>query len=163
MIDKLAELSARLEVNDTAAVFYPGPRIAIGGVNYLVPSDVPLVTPDAEARVRDASIAEPDVVAELLAKGVRVALLVLDACRDNPFPRTRTAQSAHARLSDARLARGILTIYSAGTGQTALDRLEPNDPDYSVFTRVFIAQLARQNLDLGGLAIEVHLAAHRWV
>ena len=157
MIDKLAELTARLDPGDTAAFFFAGHGVAIGGVNFLVPSDVPSVTPDAEARVRGASIAEGDVVAELQNKGVRVALLVLDACRDNPFPRSGTRAIGSTRgLADARPARGIFTIYSAGIGQTALDRLEPHETNRNgVFTRVFVEQLSRPGVDLGGLAIEV--------
>jgi formylglycine-generating enzyme required for sulfatase activity len=159
MIDKLAELTAQLEPGDTVAFFYAGHGVAIGGVNYLVPSDVPAVTGDAaEVRVRGAAIAEGDVVAELLAKSVRVALLVLDACRDNPFPRppgTRSIGNARG-LADIRRAPGVFTIYSAGIGQTALDQLEPGDPNRnSVFTRIFIDELTKPGVDLAGLAITV--------
>ena len=157
MIDKLSELTARLEPGDTAAFFYAGHGVAIGGVNYLVPTDVPAVSPDAESRLRGASIAEGDVVAEIQGKGVRVALFVLDACRDNPFPRSGTRAVGGTRgLADAKPVRGIFTIYSAGIGQSALDRLEPNDPNRnSVFTRVLIQELGNPGVDLGGLAIEV--------
>jgi Caspase domain/Domain of unknown function (DUF4189) len=157
MIDKLSELTGQLEPGDTAAFFYAGHGVAIGGVNYLVPSDVPAVTEGAETRVRGASVAEGDVMAEIQGKGVRVALLVLDACRDNPFPRSATRAIGNTRgLADAKPARGVFTIYSAGIGQTALDRLEPDDPNRnSVFTRVFIEQMTKPGLDLGGLAVEV--------
>jgi Caspase domain len=157
MIDKLSELTVGLAPGDTAAFFYAGHGVAIGGVNYLVPSDVPPVTPDGELRVRGASIAEGDVVAELQNRGVRVALLILDACRDNPFPRSPTRAIGDTRgLTNAKPARGIFTIYSAGIGQTALDRLEPNDSSRnSVFTRIFVEQLTSPGNDLGSLAIEV--------
>jgi hypothetical protein len=157
MIDKLAEFTARLEPGDTAALFFAGHGVAIAGVNYLIPSDVPAVTEGAEARVRGASIAEPDLIAELQAKSVRVALLVIDACRDNPFPRAAGRSIGNTRgLADAKPARGIFTLYSAGIGQTALDRLSGNDPaNNSVFTRVFAEQLKRPELHLGDLAVEV--------
>jgi formylglycine-generating enzyme required for sulfatase activity len=157
MIDKLAELTDRLEPGDTAAFFYAGHGVAIDGVNYLVPTDVPPITIDGEARARGASIAEGYVVAELQKKGVRVALLVLDACRDNPFPHSLTRSVGNTRgLTLPEPARGIFTIYSAGIGQTALDGLAPNDSNRnSVFTRVFLEQLALPGLDLSGLAIEV--------
>ena len=157
IIDKLADFTARLEPGDTAALFFAGHGVAIAGVNYLIPSDVPVVTEGAEARVRGASIAEPDLIAELQAKSVRVALLVIDACRDNPFPRAAGRSIGNTRgLADAKPARGIFTLYSAGIGQTALDRLSGNDPaNNSVFTRVFAEQLTRPELHLGDLAVEV--------
>ena len=157
MIDKLSAFTAQLQPGDTAAFFYAGHGVAIGGVNYLVPSDVPAVTPDAEARVRGNSIAEGDIVGEIQAKGARVALLVIDACRDNPFPRSGTRSIGNTRgLADAKPARGVFTIYSAGIGQTALDRLEKNDPNpNSVFTRVFVQQLARADRHLVDMVVEV--------
>ena len=157
MIDRLADFTARLEPGDTAAVFYAGHGVAIAGVNYLVPSDVPTVTEGAEARVRGASIAEPDVIAELQAKSVRVAFVIIDACRDNPFPRAAGRSIGNTRgLADARPARGIFTLYSAGIGQTALDQLGSNDTAHnSVFTRIFVEQLKRPELHLGDLAVEV--------
>jgi len=157
MIDKLAEFTARLQPGDTAALFFAGHGVAIGGVNYLLPSDVPAVTEGAEARVRGASLAEPDLIAELQARSVRVALLVIDACRDNPFPRAAGRSIGNTRgLADARPARGIFTLYSAGIGQTALDRLGGSDAAHnSVFTRVFDEQLKRPELHLGDLAVEV--------
>lgn len=157
MIDRLADFTARLQPGDTAAVFFAGHGVAIAGVNYLIPSDVPAVTEGAEARVRGASLAEPDLIAELQAKSVRVALLVIDACRDNPFPRAAGRSIGNTRgLTDARQARGIFTLYSAGIGQTALDRLSNNDNAHnSVFTRVFAEQLKRPELHLGDLAVEV--------
>jgi caspase domain-containing protein len=157
MIDKLAEFTARLEPGDTGALFFAGHGVAIGGVNYLIPSDVPAVTEGAEARVRGASIAEPDLIEELQAKSVRVALLVIDACRDNPFPRAAGRSIGNTRgLAEAKPARGIFTLYSAGIGQTALDRLSGSDPaNNSVFTRVLAEQIKRPELHLGDLAVEV--------
>jgi len=115
------------------------------------------VTEGAEARVRGASLAEPDLIAELQARSVRVAVLVIDACRDNPFPRAAGRSIGNTRgLADAKPARGIFTLYSAGIGQTALDRLGGNDAAHnSVFTRIFAEQLKRPDLHLGDLAVEV--------
>jgi caspase domain-containing protein len=157
MIDKLAEFTARLQPGDTAALFFAGHGVAIAGVNYLIPSDVPAVTEGAEARVRGASLAEPDLIAELQGRSVRVALLVIDACRDNPFPRSAGRSIGNTRgLADAKPARGIFTLYSAGIGQTALDRLGGGDTAHnSVFTRIFAEQLKRPDLHLGDLAVEV--------
>lgn len=153
-IDRLATFTAQLEAGDTAVFFFAGHGVAIDGVNYLLPSDVPA---DSESRVRGNSISEGIIVSEIQARNARVALLVLDACRDNPFPRSGTRSLGNTRgLADAKPVRGVFTIYSAGIGQSALDRLEKNDSDKnSVFTRVFIQQLGRTDLHLSDLAVEV--------
>src|SRR5262245_532382 len=157
MIDKLVEFTGRLEAGDTAVFFYAGHGVAIDNVNYLVPTDVPAASAGAEGRVRGASIAEGDVIAEIQRRGARVAVMVLDACRNNPFPSTAGRSIGNTRgLADAKPARGVFTIYSAGIGQEALDRLEPNDLNpNSVFTRVFVEQLVRPGLHIGELAVEV--------
>jgi branched-chain amino acid transport system substrate-binding protein len=156
MIDKISEFTQKLATGDIAAFFYAGHGVAIGGTNFLLPSDVPNATPEAEGRVRGASIAEADVIAEIQAKGVRVAFLVIDACRNNPFPRSGTRSIGNTRgLADAKPVRGVFTLYSAGIGQEALDRLEPNDKNRnSVFTRIFVQELAKPQ-HLGDLAVEV--------
>ncbi len=84
-------------------------------------------------------------------------MLVIDACRDNPFPRTGTRMIGNTRgLAGPSLARGVFVLYSAGSGQTALDRLGKNDPNRnSVFTRVFVEHLAKPGVHLGDLAVEV--------
>jgi hypothetical protein len=158
MIDKLAAFTAKLEPGDTALFFYAGHGVAIGNVNYLVPSDAPAATAGAEARVRGASIAEADVIAEIQGKGARVAVLIIDACRDNPFPRAGTRTLGHTRglVTTPSSLRGVFSLYSAGIGQTALDRLQQDDPSRnSVFTRVLVEHLTRPGIHLAELAFLV--------
>lgn len=157
MIDRLADFTARLSPGDIAAVFFAGHGVAIQNVNYLVPSDVPPISGSSEARLRGASIAEPDLLAEVQAKSVRVALVVIDACRENPFPTGPTRSLGRTRgLAEGQTLRGVFKIYSAGENQTALDRLNNNDrARNSVFTRVFAEQMMRPELHLADLAFEV--------
>lgn len=156
IIDKLADFTARLQPGDIAAVFFAGHGVAIQNVNYLVPSDVPTIQASSEARLRGASVAEPDLLSEIQAKQVRVALVVIDACRENPFPTGPTRSLGRTRgLAEGQTLRGVFKIYSAGENQTALDRLSDNDPaTNSVFTRVFVEQLMRPELHLADVAFE---------
>jgi hypothetical protein len=85
--------------------------------------------------------------------------LILDACRDNPFSvaGTRAVLGNTRGLGDAKPARGVFEIYSAGIGQSALDRLGPGDKNpNSVFTRVLVNTI-RENpdMDLPSLAVTV--------
>jgi len=154
-IEQLSAFTRQLEPGDIAAFFFAGHGVAVGGVNYLLPSDMP--SAESETIVRGNALSETEVTAEIQSRGVRVALLVLDACRDNPLPRSGTRSLGNTKgLAESKPARGVFTIYSAGIGQSALDRLEANDPNRnSVFTRVFIQQLARSDLHLGDLAVDV--------
>src|SRR5918997_5915843 len=151
IVDKLDELTARLAPGDTAFFFFAGHGVTIAGGNYLLPSDVPNIGSGQETRLARAALGESDIVADLQGRGVRVAVVVLDACRNNPFRRPGV-RSVGAERGLARIdpVRGVFTLYSAGIGQTALDRLGDNDPDpNSVFTRVLVPALAKPGLHLG--------------
>jgi uncharacterized caspase-like protein len=66
---------------DIAVVFYAGHGIEIGGTNYMIPVDAKLAT-DRDAR--DEAI-ELERIIESVEPAKRLRLVILDACRDNPF------------------------------------------------------------------------------
>src|SRR5262249_59472376 len=133
--------------------------VSLSGANYLLPTDIP--TPRAtsrveEGRLADQAIAETQVIERITGQGARVVIMVLDACRDNPLrgPDTRSVGNTRG-LSPLQPAEGVFSIYSAGVGQVALDRLGPGDRNpNSVFTRVFIEKLKTLGLGLRGVATE---------
>jgi hypothetical protein len=94
------------------------------------------------------------VLEGLQDRGARVSLLVLDACRDNPFKTANGRGIGASRgLGQIQAPEGVFVLYSAGIGQTALDRLSDRDTDSnSVFTRTFIKLLDRPSLSLQELA-----------
>ena len=77
-------------------------------------------------------------------------MIVIDACRDNPFPKRGTRSLGATRgLAVKEPAEGVFSIYSAGFGQEALDRLPGTDASpNSVFTRVFVEQLKKPGVNL---------------
>jgi uncharacterized caspase-like protein len=110
---------------DTAFFFYAGHGFEIAGQNFLLPTDVPAATEGQEELVRDASIMADRVIERLQNKGVRTAILVFDACRNNPFERqgTRAVAGGGGLAPMTQLPEGVFSIFSAGPRQTALDRL----------------------------------------
>jgi uncharacterized caspase-like protein len=152
MVDKLSAFTSQLNDGDTALFFFAGNGVSIEGANYLVPTDMPRVSVDSKGVVTSNSIKESEVVDQIQD---RIAVLILDACRDNPFSvaGTRAVLGNTRGLVDAKPARGVFEIYSAGIGQSALDNLGPGDKNpNSVFTRVLV-QTMRQNPDMD---------LHRW-
>ena len=134
----LVELEGRVGAGDTALVYFAGHGFAVDGTNYLLPVDVPAAAPGEEGLVKDASFAASGLSDRLQEKG-----LILDACRDNPFARPGKRAIGMTRgLARMDPTEGMFVLFSAGQGQSALDRLSDNDADpNSVFTRTLLAEM----------------------
>jgi formylglycine-generating enzyme required for sulfatase activity len=159
LVERLSDFGARLQQGDIAFFFYAGHGVSLNGANYILPSDIsaPRSTGrDEEERLADLAVAEIRVIDRIKGAGARVAVVVLDACRDNPLaPPGGRSIGAPRGLTPPPETRGVLSIYSAGVGQQALDRL--NDADAasnSVFTRVFVRKLKTPGLGLRAAAFE---------
>jgi hypothetical protein len=142
----LLAFDATIEPGDTAFFFFAGHGFEIAGQNYLLPTDVPVATEGQEELVRDASILADRVVERLLRRGTRTAILVFDACRNNPFERrgTRAVAGGGGLAPMMQLPEGVFSVFSAGPRQTALDRLSDSDDNpNSVFTRIFAKELLK--------------------
>ncbi len=150
----LVEFERKIGPGDTALLFFAGHGFAIEGTNYLLPVDVPEVGPGEEGLVRDAAFAANGLADRMRRKGAATSVMILDACRDNPFAATGRRSIAGSRgLARMSPAEGMFVLYSAGSGQAALDRLGDNDAnENSVFTRTLLAELARPELSMVQIA-----------
>ena len=140
-----------VEAGDTAFFFYAGHGFEIAGQNFLLPTDVPAATEGQEELVRDASVLADRIIERLQNRKVRTAILVFDACRNNPFerPGTRAVAGGGGLAPMTQLPEGVFSIFSAGPRQTALDRLSNNDSNpNSVFTRTFAKELTQPGVNL---------------
>jgi uncharacterized caspase-like protein len=140
-----------VEKGDTAFFFYAGHGFEIAGQNFLLPTDVPAATEGQEELVRDASILADRIIERLQNKGARTAILVFDACRNNPFERrgTRAVAGGGGLAPMTQLPEGVFSVFSAGPRQTALDRLSNDDDNpNSVFTRTFAKELTQPGANL---------------
>ena len=140
-----------VEAGDTAFFFYAGHGFEIAGQNFLLPTDVPAATEGQEELVRDASVLADRIIERMQNRKVRTAILVFDACRNNPFERagTRAVAGGGGLAPMTQLPEGVFSIFSAGPRQTALDRLSNDDANpNSVFTRTFAKELTQPGANL---------------
>jgi hypothetical protein len=147
----LLAFDAAVEPGDTAFFFYAGHGFEIAGQNFLLPTDVPAASEGQEELVRDASILADRIIERLQNKKARTAILVFDACRNNPFERsgTRAVAGGGGLAPMTQLPEGVFSVFSAGPRQTALDRLSNNDDNpNSVFTRTFAKELTQPGVNL---------------
>src|ERR1700734_2006518 len=149
--ESLLAFDAAVGPGDTAFFFYAGHGFEIAGQNFLLPTDVPAAGEGQEELVRDASVLADRIIERLQNKKVRTAILVFDACRNNPFERsgTRSVAGGGGLAPMTQLPEGVFSVFSAGPRQTALDRLanEDDNPN-SVFTRTFSKELLQPGENL---------------
>src|ERR1700722_12814991 len=149
--ETLLAFDAAVGPGDTAFFFYAGHGFEIAGQNFLLPTDVPAASEGQEELVRDASVLADRIIERLQNKNVRTAILVFDACRNNPFERsgTRAVAGGGGLAPMTQLPEGVFSVFSAGPRQTALDRLSNNDDNpNSVFTRTFAKELLQPGENL---------------
>src|SRR5205823_14261309 len=94
---------------------------------------------------------------DLRGRRPKMSLLILDACRDNPFPQPGGRSVGGSRgLTRVDAPEGTFVMFSAGTGEAALDRLSDADGDAnSVYTRRLLPLITQPGLSLPDLAQEV--------
>ena len=113
----------RISKGDEVVFYFAGHGVQIGANQLLLATDIPA---DNEAQVVRNGVPLIDVQDAL--KDARVAVLLLDACRDNPFPKTGTRTIGSTRgLSPPEPSTGQIIMMSAGRNQKALDRV-PGEP-----------------------------------
>src|ERR1700733_5554446 len=130
---------------DVAVVYYSGHGLEIGGVNYLIPVDAKLTS------VLDMDDEAVSLDRILVAAGhvKKLSLIILDACRENPF---------HPAADDARVTRG-LSMGLAGVGPTVADTLiafaakagsvsYDGDGRNSPFTTALLKYITQPGLDI---------------
>jgi tetratricopeptide (TPR) repeat protein len=119
--ETLRAFAAEAEKADWAVVYYAGHGLEVGGINYLVPVDAKLAT-DKDAETE--AVALEQVIAAV-GGARKLRLVMLDACRDNPFAptmkRTMELKLVDKGFSNIEPAAGFMVVYAAKHGETALD------------------------------------------
>lgn len=161
--EKLAEalrtFADEAEKADWAMVYYAGHGIEVGGVNYLLPVEAKIAA-DRDVQFEAVPL---DQVLAAVEQAKKLKLIVLDACRDNPFvPQMRrtAAPEAVARastaggvvatrsvgrgLGEAKITGATLVVYAAKHGQIALDGEGGNSP----FVTAFVQRIATPGVEI---------------
>jgi uncharacterized caspase-like protein len=122
----VGEFAAKLDGAKAALVFYAGHGIAVGDENFLLPTDAVLKS-EADLDFRTVNV---NLVLRQMQREERVNVLILDACRDNPFAKelarsvgkTRsTSISTGLTAIDTQASSGILIAFATDPRSVALD------------------------------------------
>ncbi len=140
--------SERINGAEIALLFFAGHGIQLGGQNFLLPTDVSV---ESERALRYSSLDIQEVVAEM-ERRADVSIVILDACRDNPFVdvlvrsvATRTASVERGLGPLSLTGRGALIAYAASSGAVAADGAGEHSP----FANALLAEIAAPNVEVG--------------
>jgi hypothetical protein len=138
---KVSEFSSALSESKSAVIYYAGHGISVDEENYLVPTDIVLKSPTD----LDLNAISISLLLKQMKRDDRVNIIILDACRDNPFAaelakhktRALVAERGLTRI-DGDLARGTLIAFASDPKSTALDGPAGS---HSPFTQAFLGHL----------------------
>ena len=154
----VSAVTGKLQPGDTIVLHFSGHGVQIDNENYLLPADIPSPAASDKEFLKSEAIAVSTLVERFRTAGVRVQILVIDACRDNPFAGagTRSVGATRGLGPQAAPPKGTFILFSAGQGQSALDALddadrEPNSP----FTRMLLKKMTVEGKSLTDLAREL--------
>src|SRR5215203_5256432 len=141
----LRDFADRARDADIAVIYYAGHGVEVDGTNYLIPVDAKL---ERDTDVYDEALSL-DRVLVAIEPAKRLRLVILDACRDNPFSKTmkRTIASRAIGQGLAKVepsSPNMLIAYSAKAGSTAADGDGKNSP----FTLALAKHLTTPGLDV---------------
>ncbi|MGQ0686016.1 caspase family protein [Bradyrhizobium sp.] len=165
-IEALRSFAASADKTDWAMVYYAGHGIEVNGVNYLVPVDARLAS-DRDVLFEAVPL---DQVMGAIDGARKLKLVMLDACRDNPFAgaaaanpsapalvqasavaedgtRSARTRSAGRGLGEVKVSGASLVVYAAKHGQTALDGEGENSP----FAVAVVQRMATPGVEINKL------------
>lgn len=147
IVAALKSFEDEAENSDWAVIYYAGHGIEIGGINYLVPVDARLKD---DRDVQDEAVPLERVLASV-ESARKLRLVILDACRDNPFAvamrRGSASRSVSRGLGSIEPDGGVLVAYAAKHGQVAFD----GDGASSPFAHALVTRLTTPNLEISML------------
>ena len=131
MIEAMRRFGAQLNERSVALVYYAGHGLQLRDRNFLIPTDAEI---HSEAEIPLAGVDVSFVLDQMSSARSRVNIVILDACRNNPFA-GRAGRSAQG-LAQMDAPVGTLLAYATGPGKLAADGLGSNG--------IYATHLARQ-------------------
>jgi uncharacterized caspase-like protein len=127
-----------VQPGDVALFYFSGHGMEVDGQNYLIPVDFDA---QSEDEVKYKSLAAGMVQDLLHRRGARVAILILDACRDNPYRTWKSTSGGLAEMS----GDGIYVAFAAAAGKTADDHPDQRN---GLFTKHLLDALREPGLTI---------------
>lgn len=145
LLDMLETFSFQAETAEVALIYYAGHGVESAGENFLIPVDAQVTSISDVARV---SVSLQQLLASV-DRARKMRIVILDACRNNPFGETLTsgeaAGPAQKGLAEVNPEQGTLVAFAAKGGQVALDGKGQNSP----YATALMDSVVQSDLEIG--------------
>lgn len=138
---EIDNFGTELEKYDIGLFYFAGHGVQVNGLNYLIPIDANLKN---ERTVEYDCIRVDRVLSHMEASKNKVNLVVLDACRNNPFERSWGRDLSQRGLAVMEAPKGSLIAYSTSPGKTASDGKGKN----GLYTGVLVSEINSVNVSI---------------
>ena len=144
MIKAVSTFASGIQPNDVVLIYYAGHGLQLDGENYLIPTDFRVSSP---SQVPDEAYSLSHLLEEVSRHGASTQVVILDACRNNPFIRSSRSVSANG-WAGAVTSAGSLFAFGTSPGSTAAD--EP-EGDHGLFTKMLLRRIGTPSIDIEGM------------
>lgn len=152
MEDAIRQFQSKLTKDTMGLFFFAGHGMQVGGVNYLIPIGAKITQ---ESDVKYESVDAGRVLDAMHTAGNPLNIVILDACRDNPFARSYRSSSKGLARMDA--PTGTFIAYATAPGDTAAD----GDGKNGVFTKYMLEYMPTPNLEVDKVLKKVRVSVMR--
>jgi hypothetical protein len=147
MVEAIEDFGNSLKLGGVGLFYYAGHGVQVNNVNYLLPIKERI---NKESDVRFQAVDAGRVLAEMENANNGLNIVILDACRDNPFGKSfRSASRGLAIVANA--PTGTFISYSTGVGQVARD----GDGRNSHYTKALLENIAKPGLAINNVFMNV--------
>lgn len=148
MLEAINRARSKVDANGTLIFYYAGHGVQLDGKNYLVPVDARMANPD---RVQRETIQVKEVIDKFNDSSAAVRVLMLDACRNDPFPKAHRSGTRGLAREELQLNKGMMVLYAASQGEVA----EDGAANHGTFTDALLRGLSQPNIKLPELMDDV--------
>ena len=139
MLSAMEDFAVKLRQAEAGLFYYAGHGMQIGGQNYLIPVGAYV---SSEIDVEYEGLVAGRILRNMENAGSRVNIVMLDACRDNPFG--RSFRSSNRGLAVMQAAKGSYIAYATSPGSVAADGKGRNSP----FTQSILKHISTPGLTI---------------
>jgi hypothetical protein len=138
----IEDFSEQLQPNGVALFYYAGHGVQVDGENYLIPVNAQL---RRERHVNREAISLSNILEMMEESETAVNILIIDACRNNPFYRQWRSNSGRGLAEIISPPEGTIISFATEPGSVA----EDGDGFHSPYTSALLQHIETSNLDIG--------------